>query len=104
MQLSKNGAEPKERKYVIGIQYEYDTKQCKCIRTQWSINQDCVVELSRGRCDVNGFHLLKTSQRMAFGDQFGDGPLVERSRDQQDDVIDHIAVSDEIKEGRQLAA
>ena len=35
---------------------------------------------------------------MAFGHQFRNGTLVERACDQQNDVINHVAVSDEVQE------
>lgn len=38
---------------------------------------------------------------MAFGDQFRDWPLVQSTSNQQDDVINHVAVSNEVQERRQ---
>lgn len=35
---------------------------------------------------------------MAFRDQLRDWPLVQSASDQQDDVINHVAVSDEVQE------
>lgn len=62
------------------------------LRTQGRVHQDGVVELGRGLGDVDRLHLLEAAQRVALGHQLGDGALVERPGDQQDDVIDHVAV------------
>lgn len=70
-------------------------------RGQWCIDQHGVVQFRWSCSDVNGLHLLETSQGVAFGDQLGDGSLVERPGDQQDDVVNHVAVSDEVEEGRE---
>ena len=40
---------------------------------------------------------------MAFRNEFGDGSLVQRSRDQEDDVVDHVTVSDEVQERGQVS-
>lgn len=47
---------------------------------------------------MNGLHLLKASQRMALGDKFINGTLVQRSSDQKNDVVNHVTVRNEIKE------
>ena len=40
---------------------------------------------------------------MTLCDQLGDGPLVEGPRDEEDDVVDHVAVGDVVQEGGQSA-
>lgn len=65
------------------------------------VHQHGVVQLSWGRGNVNRFHLLEAAQGMALGDELGDGTLVEGPGNQQDDVVDHVAVGDEVEEGRQ---
>lgn len=60
--------------------------------TQGRVHQDGVVELSRGLGDVDRLHLLEAAQRVALGHQLRDGALVEGPGDQQDDIIDHVAV------------
>lgn len=50
---------------------------------------------------MNGFHLLETSQWMALGNQFGNGTLMQCAGDQQNDVVDHVAVGDEVQKGGQ---
>ena len=40
---------------------------------------------------------------MALCDQLRDWPLVQRAGDEQDDVVDHVGVGDEVQEGGQLA-
>lgn len=62
------------------------------IPTQGRVHQDGVVELGGRLGDVHSLHLLEAAQRVAFRHQLGDGPLVQRAGDQQDDVIDHVAV------------
>ena len=53
---------------------------------------------------MDGFHLLEAPQRVAFRHQLRDRPLMQRSRDQQDDVVYHVTVRDEVQKGGQLAA
>ena len=43
-------------------------------------------------CDVDGFHLFERTQGMAFGNELGDRSLMQSSRDQQDDVVDHVRI------------
>jgi len=47
---------------------------------------------------MDGLHLLEAAQWVALGNQLGDGSLVQRAGDQQDDVVDHVAVGDEVQE------
>lgn len=68
---------------------------------QRRVDQHGVVQLGGGGRDVDGLHLLEAAQRVALGDELVDGALVERARDQQDDVVDHVAVRDEVQEGGQ---
>lgn len=49
---------------------------------------------------MDGLHLLETAQRVTLGDQLGNGALVQRARDQQNDIVDHVAVRDEVQESR----
>lgn len=46
-------------------------------------------------------HLLKTAQRVTLGDQLGNGALVQRARDQQNNIVDHVAVRDKVQKSRQ---
>ena len=39
---------------------------------------------------------------MTFGNELRDWPLVKSPGDQENDVVDHVAVSDEIQEGGQV--
>lgn len=66
--------------------------------TQGSVHQDGIVELCRCLRNVHSFHLLKTSQGVALGHQFRDGALVQSPSDQQDDVVNHVAVPAGVKE------
>lgn len=50
---------------------------------------------------MNGLHLLKAPQWMAFGNELRDWALMEGARDQQDNIVDHVAVSDKVQEGGQ---
>lgn len=68
------------------------------VHTQGRVHQDGVVKLGGGLGDVDRFHLLEASQRVTLWHQLRDGPLVEGSRDQQDDVINHIAVPEVTRE------
>lgn len=70
-------------------------------RRQRRVHQHRIVQLRRIGGHMDGFHLLKAAQRMAFGDQLADGALVQRAGDQQNDVVDHVAVRDEVEERRQ---
>lgn len=64
-----------------------------CVRlTERRVHQDGVVELGGRLGDVHRLHLLEAAQRVALGHQLGDGPLVQRARDQQDHVVNHVAV------------
>lgn len=69
--------------------------------SQWCVNQNGVVQLSRVGSNMDGFHLLETAQRMAFRNQLRDGTLMQCARDQQDDVVNHVAVRDEVQKGGQ---
>ena len=60
--------------------------------TQGRVHQDGVVQLGGGLGDVDRLHLLEAAQRVTLWHQLRDGPLVQSARDQQDDVIDHVAV------------
>ena len=51
---------------------------------------------------MDGLHLLEAAERVALRDQLGDRPLVQSSGDQQDDVVDHVAVGDVVKERGQV--
>lgn len=64
------------------------------VHTQGRVHQDGVVQLGGGLSDVDRLHLLEAAQRMTLWHQLRDGALVEGARDQQDDIIDHIAVSE----------
>ena len=59
--------------------------------TERRVDEDSVVELCGRGGDVDGLHLLEGAERVALGHQLGDGPLVQRPRDQQDYVVDHVA-------------
>ena len=41
---------------------------------------------------MDGFHLLKAAERVTLWNELRDGTLVQRARDQQHDVVDHVAV------------
>ena len=69
--------------------------------SQWRIDQNGIVQFSWISSHVNGFHLLETTQWMTFWDQFRNWTLMQSSGDQQNDVVDHVAVSDEVQECRQ---
>lgn len=62
------------------------------VHTQRRVHQDGVVKLGGGLGDVDRLHLLEAAQRVTLWHQLRDGTLVEGAGDQQDDVIDHIAV------------
>lgn len=67
-------------------------------RSQWRIDQHGIVQLGRIGSHMDGFHLLKTTQRMAFRDQFRNRTLMQRASDQQNDIVNHVTVRDEIQE------
>lgn len=74
------------------------------INEEWSqrcVDQHSIVQLSWIGGHVNSLHLLETAQRMALGNQFGNWPLVQCASDQQNDVVNHVAVGDEVQECRQ---
>lgn len=64
------------------------------VRCQRRIYEHSVVELGRGGGDMDGLHGLEASKLMAFWNQFGNWTLMQRTCDQQYDVIDHVAVSE----------
>lgn len=41
---------------------------------------------------MDGLHLLKTAERVTLADQLTDWSLVKRPSDQQDDIVDHVAI------------
>lgn len=70
-------------------------------RTKGSVHENSVVEFGGRSRNVDGLHLLEATQRMALWDELGDGPLVQGARDEQYNIVDHVAVSDEIQKLRQ---
>ena len=64
-----------------------------CILTKRSVHQHGVVELRRRGRDVDGLHLLEAAERVALAHQLREGALVQGAGDQQDDVVDHVAVT-----------
>lgn len=50
---------------------------------------------------MDGLHLLEAAQWVALGDQLGDGTLMQGASNQQDDVVDHVAVGYEVEKGGQ---
>lgn len=62
------------------------------LRTERRVHQDGVVQLCRGLGDVDCLHLLEASQWVTLRYQLRYGALVQSARDQQDDIIDHVAV------------
>ena len=69
--------------------------------SQWRVDKHCIVELSRRGSDMDRLHLLETSKWMALGDELGDRTLVESPGDEQDDVVNHVTVGDEVQESRE---
>lgn len=92
--------------FVQGIAYDLNVHLVQILlgdainkeRRQRRIHQHGIVELSGRGCHMYRLHLLKAAQRMAFGYQLRNGTLVQRARDQQYDIIDHIAVRDKVQE------
>lgn len=67
-------------------------RYCLEALTERSVNEDSIVELSRGGSDVNCLHLLKTTQGVALRDKFGNRSLMQGAGDEQNNVVDHVAV------------
>ena len=72
--------------YYLSIYYQQKARAL----TQRGVHEHGVVELHRGVGHVDGLDLVKGAQGMAFGHEFGDGPLVEGPSDQKNYVVDHI--------------
>uniref|UniRef100_A0A8W7PC19 Uncharacterized protein n=1 Tax=Anopheles coluzzii TaxID=1518534 RepID=A0A8W7PC19_ANOCL len=70
-------------------------------RGERRIDQHRIVQLGRCGRDVDRLHLLEAAERVALRDELRDRALVQRARDQQDDVVDHVAVRDVVQEGGQ---
>ena len=49
--------------------------------------------------DVDRLHLLEAAKRSVLAYELQNGPLVEGAGDEQDDVVDHVAVGDVVEEG-----
>lgn len=62
------------------------------VHTQWCVHKDGIVQFSRGLGYVDSLHLFKAAQWVTLGHQLRDCPLVQSARNEQDDVINHIAV------------
>ena len=60
--------------------------------TQRRVHQDGIVQFSGCLSNIDRLHLLKAAQRVAFGHELRDGSLVQSPRDQQDDIVNHVAV------------
>lgn len=67
------------------------------LHTKGRVHQDGIVELSGGLGDVDRLHLLEAAQWVTLWNQLRDGALVEGARDQQDDVVNHVAVTETTK-------
>ena len=65
---------------------------CHVTLTKWSIDKDSFIELSGCGRDVNLFHLLKAAERVTLISELSDLALVEGTRDEKDDVVDHVAI------------
>lgn len=70
-------------------------------RGERRIDQHRIVQLGRCGRDVDRLHLLEAAERVALRDELRDRALMQRARDQQDDVVDHVAVRDVVQEGGQ---
>lgn len=66
------------------------------IHTKWGVDQNCIIKFCWGGSDMNGLHLVKAPQRMAFGNQFRNRSLVQSASNEKNDVINHVAVPIEI--------
>ena len=53
--------------------------------------------------DVDRLHLLEAAKRSVLAYELQNGPLVEGAGDEQDDVVDHVAVGYVVEEGGQRA-
>lgn len=67
------------------------------VHTKGRVHQDGVVELGGGLGNVDRLHLLEAAQRVTLWNQLRDGALVEGARDQQDDIVNHVAVTEATK-------
>ena len=61
------------------------------VLTERRVDEHGVVELRGGGGDVDGLHLFEGAEWVALAHQLRDRPLVQRPRDQQDNVVDHVA-------------
>lgn len=67
-------------------------------RRQWRIDQNGIIQFGWIGRHMNGLHLLETAQWMAFWDQFRDWALMQCARNQQNNVVNHVAVCDKVQE------
>ena len=61
--------------------------RCRCVSTSTVV------------CGSVRLHLLEAAKRSVLAYELQDGPLVEGTGDEQDDVVDHVAVGDVVEEG-----
>ena len=60
--------------------------------TKRCVYEHSIVELGRGGSNMDGLHLFEAAEGVTFGDEFCDGALVEGAGDEQNDVVNHVAV------------
>lgn len=83
---------PVQHKTLLFNHIQFSIHDLSKVHTKGRVHQNGIVELSRSLSDVNRFHLLKAAQWVTLWHQLRDGPLVQGARNEQDDVINHIAV------------
>lgn len=66
--------------------------------SQWSVYQHGIVQFSWCGSNMYSFHLFKATQWMTLGNQFRNGSLVQSTSDQQNNIVNHIAIGDEVQE------
>ncbi len=76
----------------ITIRYSPDPCPSRNLLTERRVDEDSVVELGGRGSDVNGLHLLEGAERVALGEELLERALVEWARDEEHDVVDHVAV------------
>jgi len=70
------------------------------VRTERSIDENALVEIGHGAAGAESRDCLEHAQRMATLKKLGRVTLVKSACDKKNDVIDHVAVGDVVKELR----
>jgi len=73
-------------------------------RGEGSVDKHRIIKFCWSAGDMNSFHLLETTQRMALADKLRNGPLMKSACDEEDNIVNHVAIGDIVQECCQVSS